>query len=181
MRPGPASRSRYPLDDLLFQHHLAHRGELVVHGAGSWWRAGRSCLAGPSGAGKTTSARLWRRHRPQAVVLSDDRVVLRVRGGRWWAFGTPWHGEGRFQDPAGAPLRGLFLLRQARRTAVRDVGAAEACARLCGLTFPPRWDRVAVDRVLQACARLVRDVPVRELHFRPDRSAVDQVRERTFG
>jgi hypothetical protein len=182
--PDPALAARpgfalaYPLDDLLFQHHLAHRGELVVHGAGLLEDGQVVVLAGASGAGKTTSVRLWRRHRPRARVLSDDRLVLRKRGGRWWAFGTPWHGEGRFQDPSGGPLGALVFLRQASRTAVRAVGPAEGCARLCGLTFPPRWDAAAVDRVLLACTRLARDVPLWELGFRPDRSAVDAVRER---
>lgn len=166
----------YPLDDLLFQHHLAHRGELVVHGAGLLVDGRAIVLAGASGAGKTTSVRLWRRHERGATVLSDDRVVLRIRRGRWWAFGTPWHGEGRFQAPGGAPLGGLFFLRQAALSALRPLEAPDACARLCALTFPPRWDRQAMGRVLEAAARLVEQVPSWELRFRADRSAVDAVR-----
>jgi hypothetical protein len=166
----------YPLDDVLFQHHLAHRGELVLHGAGLLLDGAVVVLAGASGAGKTTSVRLWRRHHPRARVLSDDRLVVRRRGRRWWTFGTPWHGEGRFQAPDGAPLAAIVLLRQDSATFLGPVSPADACLRLCGLTFPPRWDRTAMQRVLDAVARLSGDVPVWELHFRPDRSAVDVVR-----
>ena len=178
---SPGYALAYPLDDLLFQHHLAHRGEIVLHGAGLVVDGRAVVLAGTSGAGKTTSVRLWRRYHRAARVLSDDRVVLRRRGGRWWVYGTPWHGEGRFQSPEGAPLHALVLLRQSAESAVTRVGAAAACLRLCGLTFPPRWDRRAVERVLAAVADVAGAVPVWELRFRPDRSAVAAVRQEVTG
>jgi hypothetical protein len=167
----------YPLDDLLFQHHLASRGAAVVHACGLRYRGRALLFCGHSGAGKTTTARLWRRHAPEAVVLSDDRVVLRARGGRFRAFGTPWHGEGRFSSPASAPLAALFFLRQARRSALLPLGPAEAAARLMARAFPPPWDARGVAGALEACARIAAGTPAYELRFRRDASAVSVVRE----
>jgi len=108
-------------------------------------------------------------------VLSDDRLVVRAHRGAYWAFGTPWHGEGRFASPEGRPLAAIFFLRQARRTEVVPLGSGDAGARLFSLTFPPRWDRLSVARTLSTCIRVARTTPAFELGFRPDRSAVEAV------
>jgi hypothetical protein len=172
-----ASRSHgfalsYPLDELLFQHHIARADGLVVHACGvaSGGRAALFC--GRSGAGKTTTARLFRRHQPEAVVLSDDRIVLRRRETGWRAFGTPWHGSGRFASPASSRLSALVFLEQGRLTRVRPLSVAEAAARLFAQSFPPVWEGEGTARALETAAAVARAVPGFVLRFRPDRSAV---------
>jgi hypothetical protein len=157
----------YPLDELLFQHHLARAGALVVHACGVAPRGGALLFCGPSGAGKTTLARCWRKHAPSVVVLSDDRMVVRFVRGRPWAYGTPWHGSGQYASPARAPLRAIFFLRRAHRPFVRPLAAPRAGAELFARCFPPPWEARGVGAVLQACARLVRAVPSYELAFSP--------------
>jgi hypothetical protein len=174
-RSAPRHALEFPLDELLFQHRLAAEGAAEVHACGLL-RDGRSVLlCGVSGAGKTTTARLWRRARPEVTVLSDDRVALVARRGRTWAYGTPWHGESRLASPEGAPLAAVFFLRHAARTALVPLGPAPAAARLFARTFPPLWDRSAIAGVLGACAAAAREVPCFELRFRPDLSAVEAV------
>ena len=173
-RPGSPHPLAYPLDDLLFQHHFARAGELVVHACGLVLDGAAVLFCGTSGAGKTTTARLWSR---RARVLSDDRVVLTRRGRRLIAHGTPWHGEGRFAAAASAPLRALFFLRHGRTSRATPVAPPSAAARLFARTFPPPWDAVAVDRTLAACARVAQSLPAWDLSFRPDRSAIAVVRE----
>jgi len=180
-RPRRGRRPRlaldFPLDELLFQHRFAHEGAMEVHACGVVYRGGAVLFCGQSGAGKSTTARLWRRVRPGTTILSDDRIVLRPRRGRTWAFGTPWHGDGGFATAAGRPLRALFFLRHARRNRVRALRPAEAAARLFARSFPPPWDGPALGRVLEACAEAVAGVPCYELGFRPEPSAVQAVRE----
>jgi hypothetical protein len=167
----------YPLDELLFQHHLARAGALVVHACGVMVPGGAFLFCGRSGAGKTTMARLWRRHRPGAVVLSDDRTVVRWRDGWPWIYGTPWHGSGRYASPLSAPLRAIFFLRHSRRTRVKALTAPRAGAELFARCFPPIWEAEGVGAVLQTCARLLGAVPGYELGFRADGSAVRAVQK----
>jgi hypothetical protein len=174
---SPASRSpgfalSYPLDELLFQHHIARAGGLVVHACGIA-PSGRAVLfCGRSGAGKTTIARLFRRHQPTAIVLSDDRIVLRRHASGWRAYGTPWHGSGRFASPAASPLAAIVFLEQARATRVRPLPVAQVAARLFAQSFPPLWEAEGTARALETAARVARAVPGYVLRFRPDRSAV---------
>ena len=173
--PGQHFALEFPLDEILFQHHLCHAGAVEVHAAAVEWEGQVLLFCGSSGAGKTTTARLWRRRRPAPAVLSDDRVVVRLLGGRAWAFGTPWHGSGRYASPAGRPLAGLFFLEQAPASEARVIGVAPAAAALAAHAFTPAWERPAVAAALATCARVAARVPAAHLRFRPDRSAVEAV------
>ena len=167
----------YPLDELLFQHHLARHGGMEVHACGVAWKGRALLFCGQSGAGKTTTARLWRRHRPPADVLSDDRMIVRARGGRLWAFGTPWHGSGRFASPRGLPLGGIYFLARGRRSSVAPLPPPAAAAELFARSFPPPWEAAGITQMLGLCARVADDVPCARLRFRPDQSAVTAVLE----
>jgi hypothetical protein len=165
----------FPLDELLFQHRFARAGAFEVHACGLVVDGGAVLFPGKSGAGKSTTARLWRRHRPGTLILSDDRIVVRPRRGGFQADGTPWHGEGRFAAPAGRALRAVFFLRQSRGTRLARLCPPEAAGRLFTRTFPPAWDAEAVARVLETCARVATEVPCYELAFRPDAGAIEAV------
>jgi hypothetical protein len=169
---GQAFALEFPLDELLFQHHLCRRGAVEVHACAVEWRGRALVFCGVSGAGKTTTARLWRRRRPAPLVLSDDRVVLRMVDGRPWAFGTPWHGSGRFASPRGRPVAALFFLEQAGESRASALPLPLAVAELAARAFTPAWERASVARALDTCTRLAR-LPAARLCFRPDASAVE--------
>jgi hypothetical protein len=142
---------------------------------------GRAWLfCGQSGAGKSTTARLWSRLRPRTEILSDDRVVLRLQGRRLWAYGTPWHGTAKFHSPAGRPLAAVCFLEQAAATELRPVGPAEAGARLFARSFPPPWDTRGIEAALTLCETVATQVPCYRFLFRRDRSAVEAVLGRTL-
>jgi hypothetical protein len=170
---GPRFALDYPLDELLFQHRLAREGAVEVHGCGVVWQGRALLFCGRSGAGKSTTARLWKRHARGARLLSDDRVVLRpgARGVR--AHGTPWHGDGGFASPASAPLGAVFFLRHGRKTRLVPLGTAEAAARLFARSFPPPWDTEGLEGALDACADAAAAAPAFDFFFRPDRTAVE--------
>ena len=166
----------YPLDELIVSHLLARGRGLELHSCGVIGADGRGRLfVGQSGAGKTTTARLWMESEDVEIV-SDDRVIVRALGGEWRMFGTPWHGEAQLSSPASAPLDGVFLLQQAPATRVVDVAPSEASARLFACAFPLFHDAGALGFTLGFIEKLVAAVPVRVLEFTPDRGVVEAVR-----
>ena len=173
--PGAPFALHYPLDELLFQHHLARHGGMEVHSCGVAVGGEALLFCGVSGAGKTTTARLWRRQRPPAEILSDDRMIVREWRGRLWAFGTPWHGSGRFASPRGLPLGGIFFLARGARPSVTPMPPSAAAAELFARSFPPPWEATGSARVLALCVRVAGEVPCARLRFRPDASAVAAV------
>jgi len=169
----PRSALEFPLAELLFQHYLARHDGLEVHACALEVEGRVLLFCGQSGAGKTTTALLWKRYRRGTRILSDDRVALRFRAGKTWAYGTPWHGIGRFALPEGLPLAAVFFLEHGASTSVDRLAPAAAAARLFARGFPPPWDRAALTRVLATCERVVRGVPCYRFRFSPDRSAIE--------
>lgn len=164
----------YPLDEVLIANLLGRGRGVELHSCGVIDRQGRGHLfVGVSGAGKTTTARLW--EGAASGIVSDDRVIVRERDGAMWMFGTPWHGEAELSMPEGVPLAGVYLLVQADANALRPLDAAEAVARLFRCTFPLFYDGQSLDFTLSFLARLAAAVPVRELQFTRDRGVVDLV------
>ncbi|MBV8546724.1 MAG: hypothetical protein JO093_16945 [Acidobacteria bacterium] len=166
----------YPLDEVLIAHLLGRGRGVELHGCGIIDRDGRGQLfVGQSGAGKTTTARVWLAEAPYDIV-SDDRVIVRNIDGEWRMFGTPWHGEAELSSPQSAPLAAIHLLVQAPRTELVSLPPAQAAAALFGCTFPPFYDAEALSFTLECLDRIVRDLPVRALRFLPDRSIIECVR-----
>lgn len=75
--PYPADPLGYPLDELLIMHRLTQEKAIELHGAGIVRPNGVGNLfVGHSGAGKSTTTRLWT-SREEVEVLSDDRIIVR--------------------------------------------------------------------------------------------------------
>ncbi|MGA8806229.1 MAG: hypothetical protein WB973_00025 [Thermoanaerobaculia bacterium] len=166
----------YPLDEVLIAHLLGRGRGVELHGCGIIDHDGRGQLfVGQSGAGKTTTARVWLADAHYDIV-SDDRVIVRFVNGAWRMFGTPWHGEAELSSPQSAPLAAIHLLVQAPRTELVSLPPAQAAAALFGCTFPPFYDAEALSFTLECLERIVRDLPVRALRFLPDRSIIECVR-----
>lgn len=169
----------YPLDEVLLGMLLAKHDGLEFHCAGIVDERGNGHLfIAQSETGKTTTANLWLEHSPGCRVLSDDRVVVRTAAdGRPWMYGTPWHGDAMLSDAAAAPLASLILLRQSKTNESRDLGAAEATARLLTCIFPPFYDAGLLDRTTAELVDLVSRVErVIDFGFTPDVSAVEFMR-----
>jgi hypothetical protein len=67
----------YPVDELLIMHRLTREKAIELHGCGIVRADGTGNLfVGHSGAGKSTTTRLWM-EREDVEILSDDRIIVR--------------------------------------------------------------------------------------------------------
>jgi hypothetical protein len=75
--PRDAEPLEYPLDELLIMHRLTQEQAIELHGTGIVRPNGEANLfVGHSGAGKSTTTRLWTAVE-DVEVLSDDRIIVR--------------------------------------------------------------------------------------------------------
>ena len=169
----------YPLDELLLIHLLAGGRGVEMHACGVVDSSGQGYLfAGQSGAGKTTMARFWQKAGGVGgiMVLSDDRIVLRYQAGRFWMYGTPWHGEAELSSPGRAPLNGIYLLRHGPSNKLVPLRRSASVAKLVACSFPLFYHSAGLDFTLGFLDQLVQTVPCYELSFTPDERVIALVR-----
>ncbi|HTF34901.1 MAG TPA: hypothetical protein VK714_14550 [Myxococcota bacterium] len=157
----------YPLDEVIFLHRLAREGGLLLHACGVV--RGREALlfSGPSGAGKTTIARLMQ-STPDVRVLSDDRIAIRPTESGFRAHGTPWHGDAPLSLSDSASLRAIHLIHHACGIEAEPLAGAAGAAAVLGNAFAPFHDPVSAERSLDLAAKLAARVPILRLGFPKD-------------
>jgi hypothetical protein len=164
---------QYPLAEVLMICLLAQGRGLMVHACGIDDDGRGYLFAGNSGHGKSTMAKLWR---DQGVILNDDRIIIRQRGGRFWMYGTPWHGDYTGVSSQGVPLERIFFLNRGDVNSTRCLEGATAASKLLARCFPPLWHEEGMGFTLDFCAQVVSQVLCYELGFVPDNDIVDFVR-----
>jgi hypothetical protein len=80
-----------------------------------------------SGTGKSTHTRLWREHfGDRAVMVNDDKPLLRIEDGKVTVCGSPWNGKHALGTNTMVPLKGLCILTRARENSIEPLSPAEA-------------------------------------------------------
>ncbi len=166
----------YPLEDLLFRHLLAERRALLVHACGVAWNGRGYLFVGSSGAGKSTTARLWKA--AGATILNDDRIVLDASQEQATIHPTPWFGEHPEVGGESVPLAALYLLRKGTGVGFEPIRPAAAVALLLAKSFPPLWDRDRLGETMETLGLVCRRVPCGWLTVPPDSTAVEWVQAR---
>lgn len=161
----------YPMGEVYLMNLLGGGLGMLAHAAGVIYQGAGFLFTGQGGSGKTTTARLWQ-NQPGARVVNDDKIILRKVGGEYRLYGTPWHGQGGMALPESAPLKHVFVLKQAPHNAARPLHPAQAAGALLSRAFVPLWDAPKMAFTLDFLADLCLAVPCHELSFLPDTSAV---------
>lgn len=166
----------YPADELLITNYLARHGlGIEVHGCGLIDReTGGHLFLGHSGAGKSTSTRLWQSYR-DAEILSDDRIILRLHNGELWMYGTPWHGEAALASSNKAKLNRIFILQHGQENAITALSPSQTVGELFARSFPPFHSAAGLERTVEFLHAVTKAVPCYEFRFLPDAVAVQTV------
>jgi len=184
----------YPLDELLIMHRLTQEKAIELHSCGIVGPDGTGNLfVGHSGAGKSTTTRLWTA-REDVEVLSDDRIIVRrdeleTTGeragghkvlrqndkGTMRMYGTPWHGEAAYASPGSAPLARIFILEHGYGNVITRLSPSQAVGELFARSFVPFHRHEYVDSALGFLERVADTVPCYRYSFEPDERAVERV------
>jgi hypothetical protein len=174
----------YPLDELLIMHRLTQEKAIELHGVGMVGPDGASNLfVGHSGAGKSTTARLWTSLHA-VEILSDDRIIVREEknetsdsseAAQIFMYGTPWHGEAHFALPQRAPLQRIFVLEHGHGNVITRLTRSQMVAELFARSFVPFHRHEYVDHALSFLERVADTVPCYRYSFEPDERAVEKI------
>lgn len=114
------------------------RGRLLMHGSVIAVDGRAYMFTARSGTGKSTHVRLWRQlFGDRAVMINDDKPLLKVTEQETRIYGTPWDGKHRLSTNTSAPLQAICILTRAAENTIREIKPAEAVNMLIMQTFRP--------------------------------------------
>ena len=165
-RTPTAWRDTY-LEQLALYRKIAERlpGEnvLLMHGSVIAVDGEAFAFTAKSGVGKSTHTRLWREHfGTRAVMINDDKPLLRIDGNGVYAYGTPWDGKHHLSTNAAAPLKGIAFLSRGETNRIASVDAQEGFVRLLPQCYRPTGAAATQD-TLRLLGELAETVPFYQL------------------
>lgn len=154
---------------------LAHYEAMFIHGAAILYKNKAYLFTAPSGTGKSTHIKLWKKLLgDEAVILNGDKPFLRWMDGRMMVCGSPWRGKEGWGENTTAPLGGIFILRRGEMDRVEEISDLEKLNFLLSETIYPD-DPELTEKLVDLLGRIIESVPVRMLYCTKNISAVQTV------
>ena len=110
-------------------NHLLSVSRALFHGVAFIWHDLAWIMTAPSGTGKTTQYRLWRRlWRKEIQIINGDKPLLECRNDDTvCVHSSPWMGKENLGRPGlQAKLGGIILLEQGDHNEIRRMNSGEA-------------------------------------------------------
>lgn len=166
----------YPLDEILMIQLLSRGRGMMVHGCGLEIGGEGFLFVGASGRGKSTIAGILKEEY-DAVILNDDRTIIRKIDGEYRIYGTPWHGDVSECSSGTVPLKKIYFIGHSDNNSSVKLGRPEAAARLVACSFSPFWDTSGMAFILDFASGLSEKIPSFDLDFLPDKTIAKFLRE----
>ena len=124
-----------------------------------------------SGTGKSTHTRLWREvFGSRAVMVNDDKPLLRITESGVIAYGTPYNGKHRLGENIAVPLKAVCILTRSEENHIRRITKAEAYPMLMQQVYRPQ-DADGLKRTLTLVDKLSQNIALYKLSCNMDITA----------
>lgn len=146
---------------------------LFFHAAQITYQETGILFAGPSGAGKTTQAKLWERFR-NARIICNDRTLLRKQDGNWHSYGYPMDGSQPVRSGEVHVAGCIVLVKQSQngKSSIERLRAGKAMAQLMPQLVIDWWSENARNQAAENLFLLLKEMPVYQLTATMDERAV---------
>ena len=143
---------------------LFHGSVVAVDGVGYLFTA-------KSGTGKSTHTRLWRAYfGDRAVMVNDDKPLLKITDSGVTAYGTPYNGKHRLGSNISVPLKAICILTRSADNHIEHITREQAYTMLLQQVYRPA-DMLKMAKTLELVDRLADSVKLCQLGCNMDISA----------
>lgn len=151
--------------------YLPRDGVILFHGSTIAVDGKAYLLTARSGTGKSTHARLWREMLgARAVMINDDKPLIRVSDDGATVYGTPWNGKHHLGINASAPLKAICILDRAEQNRIDRIEPKAAYPYLLQQIYRPD-SAEAMLKTMQLINRLTEKVAFYHLYCNMDPQA----------
>lgn len=144
---------------------LFHGSVVAVDGQGYLFTA-------KSGTGKSTHTRLWRQYfGDRAVMINDDKPLIKITDEGVIVYGTPWNGKHRIGKNASVKLKSICILNRGDENRIVKISPSEAYDMLVQQSHRPK-DPLKLVKTLRIIDKLSEKTQFYKLWCNMDISAV---------
>ena len=139
---------------------LLEYNRAVFHSVAVLWKDYAWILTAPSGTGKTTQLRHWKKILGKdAVIINGDKPIIEVRNDNSvWVYSSPWRGKEHAGSPGiRAQLGGVILLQQGQVNDISRMTVQDAVMPLFAefISYPENSEQIKkqaeiLEHILQA-------------------------------
>lgn len=124
-------------------------------------------FAAPSGTGKSTHAHFWRELLGEkAVMINDDKPIIKYVDGEFYVYGTPWMGKHRLGTNSRAKVKAICRLERGNVDEIEKATVSEMIMTILNQTLRPESEE-GVDSLLGIIEKLVSSVALYKLKCTP--------------
>ena len=157
----------------LCDYCLSNANGIIFHSSAIMVDGKAYLFTAPSGTGKSTHARLWRELLgDRAVMVNDDKPIIRYIDGKFYVYGTPWNGKHRLDTNCRAEIKAICKIEQAKENTISRASTAEMLLTVLNQTIRPA-DAVQMDNLLTLIDKLLRQVNIYKLGCNISREAAE--------
>ena len=130
------SEAEYIWTGYEFCRQLLNYNGIVLHASAVSYRGKAYLFSAPSGTGKSTHVRLWKKvFGDEAIIINDDKPALRFSNGKLMVFGTPWSGKSDENANISVPLGGICFISRGKENFIEKTDTKFAAASILGQTL----------------------------------------------
>ena len=120
-------------------------------------------FAAKSGTGKSTHTRMWREvFGEDAVMINDDKPLIREIDGKFYAYGTPWDGKHALSVNKKSPIKSICYIERGEKNEIAKGDMVNTTYKLIAQIYRPRNEEGTI-KVLDFADSMLKSIPMYEM------------------
>lgn len=162
-----------------FRNIFAFKGGIVLHSSAISYDDQGILFSAPSGTGKSTHTRLWKKLYPEKVeIVNDDTPVIFFRDDVPYMYGIPWSGKG-YNKNTSVFLKAIVFLMRSRQNVINSIDIDSAVFYLLEQIYRPVFLN-NLDTVLNLAEKLLKCTELYSIGVNMEDSAAEMVKNTVF-
>ena len=144
-----------------FYRILLKHGAFMLHASAVEVYGKAYLFSASSGTGKSTHTKLWQEYfgLDRALIINDDKPVLKIEDGICVTYGTPFSGKSDKNLNRRVPVQGICMLERGKENKIWLISAKEALSLIMQQTILPH-DELLVNNLLTMLDQVLKQVPI---------------------
>lgn len=153
--------------------YLLENNTILFHGSTIAVDNSAYLFTAPSGTGKSTHVSIWRKYfGEKAVMINDDKPLIKVDDEGIVIFGTPWMGKHNLGNNVKFPLKAICHIKQCKENSIKKIDKNDLFSILFQQTQRTN-DKLGMQKVLILLEKLAANVDLYELYCNISEEAVE--------